>query len=212
MNMDEKKHLIFLAVICGAIFCIEVVVGWNLSSENSAIRYRLSKLEERETSALKKKQRIPEMTVTAEDLAQIVSEYTEILPQEDEVRRDAFVDTITNLCKESGLTITGAEPVDLKVRKPARGIRVINKTTVPVSKPFQRHKYRFEMTGEFNQFHRFLNSVENHPRFLRVDGFDLFPVDRSDDLVAASQPLKQFTIEISTYVYEEKTVSSKEVQ
>ena len=151
MNLDEKKQLIILAVVCGAFFCVEVVVGWNLSRENSSTRERLTLSEERETSALKKKQRIPEMTETARELAQIVSEYTEILPQEDEVRRDAFVDTITKLCKESGLTITGAEPVALDERTPARGRRGKSPVNVQVQEPFQRHKYRFEMTGEFNQ-------------------------------------------------------------
>ncbi|MGB1661566.1 MAG: hypothetical protein ACPHP7_07365 [Planctomycetota bacterium] len=211
MNMDEKKQLIVLAAICGVFFCIEMVVGWNLSSKNSETRSTLEQLEAREASALLKKDRIPDLVSELQELEGIVEEYTEILPREDEVLRDAFVDTITQLCKESGLVVIGAEPVAVEgVASPQRG------RAVPASgnatRQFQRHKYRFEMLGEFSQFHRFVNLVENHTRFLRVDSFDLFPIDRSDDLSAASHPKKNFTIEISTYVYKEKSVNAKEIQ
>ena len=111
MNMDEKKQLIVLAAICGVFFCIEMVVGWNLSSKNSETRSALEQLEAREASALLKKDRIPDLVNELQELEGIVEEYTEILPREDEVLRDAFVDTITQLCKESGLVVTGAEPV-----------------------------------------------------------------------------------------------------
>ena len=46
MNLDEKKQLIILAAVCGVFFCIEVVVGWNLSSKNSETRLVLEQLEE----------------------------------------------------------------------------------------------------------------------------------------------------------------------
>jgi Tfp pilus assembly protein PilO len=211
MNLDEKKQLIILAAVCGVFFCIEVVVGWNLSSKNSETRLVLEQLEAREASALVKKDRIPDLERELSDLEEIVEEYTEILPREDEVLRDAFVDTITQLCKESGLVVTGAEPVSVEqFSSPQRGR--VNPAAAKVVPPFQRHKYRFEMIGEFSQFHRFVNLVENHTRFLRVDAFNLFPIDRSDDLSAASKPHKNFTIEISTYVYKEKTVDSKEMQ
>lgn len=211
MNMDEKKQLIILAVVCGVFFCIEVVVGWNLSSKNSDFRGKLEELESREASALLKKDRIPGLVNELQELEGIVAEYTEILPREDEVLRDAFVDTITQLCKESGLVITGAEPVAVEpVTNQKRGRSATAQTSS--SQQFQRHKYRFEMQGDFNHFHRFVNLVENHTRFLRIDSFDLFPIDRSDDLSAASKPEKSFTIEISTYVYEEKSVNAKELQ
>lgn len=210
MNMDEKKQLFILAAICGVFFCLEMVVGWNLSSKNSETRKTLEVLEAKEASALLKRERIPDLVRELKDLEEIVEEYTEILPREDEVLRDVFVDTITQLCKESGLVVTGAEPVAVEQNDtPRRGVKPQVKV---VSKPFERHKYRFELVGEFSQFHRFVNLVENHTRFLRVDAFDLFPIDRSDDLSAATQPKKRFTIEISTYVYEEKTVAAKEIQ
>ncbi|HCW43817.1 MAG: type 4a pilus biogenesis protein PilO [Planctomycetia bacterium] len=211
MNMDEKKQLITLAVVCGVFFCVELVVGWNLSTENSITRTKLEELEKRKVSAQTKLNTIPEMRKKAADLSEIVSDYTAILPEIDEVRRDAFVDTITTLCKDSGLTILEAVPVSTEVRKSSRMVRPVP-GQVAVHPPFQRHKYRFEMQGEFSQFHRFINSVESHPRFLRVDGVELYPLDQGEGLSSASDPKKRLAIEISTYVYDEVKVSVKEIQ
>ncbi len=212
MNFDEKKQLLIVAVFCGFLFVGELTIGWTLKSENDEIAGRLSALEARKASAQAKIRTIPMMQDKAESLSSIVRDYTAILPEKDEVRRDAFVDTITGLCRDSGLTIVKAEPV--KVLEKARVVsRRDARNAVPQAKEaFTRHKYRFEMTGEFSQLHRFINSVENHPRFLRVDGIELFPSGDSTGLEAASSPDKRLSVMISTYVYEDTKKSLEAIQ
>jgi Tfp pilus assembly protein PilO len=99
----------------------------------------------------------------------------------------------------------------MKVRVKAPKRRVPDQV-VEEKEAFTRHKYRFEMTGEFSQLHRFINSVENHPRFLRVDGIQLFPLGDREDLISASEPTKLLTVEISTYVYDEPNSQLEAIQ
>jgi Tfp pilus assembly protein PilO len=211
MKFDEKKQLLIVAAFCGLIFCGEFAIGWGLKTDNNVISQVLSDLDSREASAQEKIARIPQMKDKARSLSRIVSEYTAILPEKDEVRRDAFVDTITALCRDSGLTILVAEP--LQVLKKGTAVRGRKKAEVVAEKdPFTRHKYRFEMSGEFAQLHRFINSVENHPRFLRVDGIELFPSGDDNGLVSASEPIKRLAVVISTYVYDEPSVQMEAIQ
>ncbi|MDE0960528.1 MAG: type 4a pilus biogenesis protein PilO [Planctomycetota bacterium] len=209
MKLDEKKQLLIIAAFCGLVFCGEFVIGWGLKSDNDALDAQLVKLDTRKASAEAKIVTIPEMKEKASVLSNIVRDYTAILPQKDEVMQDAFVDTITGLCRSSGLTILTAVPMTVRVKSPKR--RIPNQV-VEEKEAFTRHKYRFEMTGEFSQLHRFINSVENHPRFLRVDGIQLFPVGDRSDLVTASQPTKLLTVEISTYVYDEPRTQMEAIQ
>jgi hypothetical protein len=99
----------------------------------------------------------------------------------------------------------------MKVRVKAPKRRVPDQV-VEEKEAFTRHKYRFEMTGEFSQLHRFINSVENHPRFLRVDGIQLFPLGDREDLISASEPTKLLIVEISTYVYDEPKSQMEAIQ
>ena len=209
MNFDEKKQLLIIAAFCGLVFCGEFVVGWGLKSDNDAIDAQLVELDSREAAAEAKIATISEMKEKANDLSNIVRDYTAILPQKDEVLQDAFVDTITGLCRSSGLTILTAVPMKVRVKAPKR--RVPDQV-VEEKEAFTRHKYRFEMTGEFSQLHRFINSVENHPRFLRVDGIQLFPLGDREDLISASKPTKLLTVEISTYVYDEPKSQMEAIQ
>ncbi|MEE2890431.1 MAG: hypothetical protein VX404_08300 [Planctomycetota bacterium] len=213
MNFDEKKQLLIVAALCGLVFCGEFAIGWGLSSDNSKINTELFQLDSRQASAQEKIARIPEMQEKAQTLSQIVREYTAILPEKDEVLRDAFVDTITRLSRDAGLVIQGAEPLELE-NTTIRSMRKRSRKPVTATQKqdFIRHKYRFELLGEFAQLHRFINSVENHPRFLRVDGIELLPSGRGPDLVSASHPIKKLAVEISTYVYDEPRVQMEEIQ
>ncbi|MGE4618733.1 MAG: hypothetical protein AAEJ04_02875 [Planctomycetota bacterium] len=213
MNFDEKKQLLIVAALCGLIFCGEFAIGWGLSSENAEIKQSLFQLETRQASAQDKINRIPEMTEKSHTLSQIVREYTAILPEKDEVLRDVFVDTITGLSRDSGLTIEGAEPLEV-TKKVVRGSKRRGKSPVvaEAKQSFTRHKYRFQFTGEFSQLHRFINNVENHPRFLRIDGIELLPSGQGSGLVSASFPVKNLAVEISTYVYDEPKLQLEEIQ
>lgn len=213
MNFDEKKQLLIVAALCGLVFCGEFAIGWGLSKENSKIHENLVSLDQRQASAQEKIARIPEMQKKAQTLSQIVREYTAILPEKDEVLRDAFVDTITSLSRDAGLVVQGAEPLEVEKKsiRPQRR-RARNATVETVKQDFIRHKYRFEFLGEFAQLHRFINSVENHPRFLRVDGVELFPSGQGSDLVSASHPVKKLVVEISTYVYDEPQAKMEGIQ
>jgi len=209
MKLTEKQQLLAILVGAGVLILGEVAFAWLNFNERGEIRTELAALDARQATANSKLAQIPQLRRRARELTEIVDQYTEILPRDDEVRPDAFLDDITSLCKEVGLEITAAQPMEVKqeskknARSRAPGGQ---KAQAEAPKTFLRHKYRFEMVGEFSSLHRFVNGVENHTRFLQIDQISLEPLGgekgaKQDELALARNPRKAFTVEISTYTY-----------
>jgi Tfp pilus assembly protein PilO len=210
MKLTEKQQLIAILAGAGVLVLGELAFAWVSFDDRGDIRTELTALESRQQTADGKLAQIPQLRRRARELSEIVDQYTEILPREDEVSPDEFLDDITALCKEVGLMITQASPVDVKqeVKANARGRALPGgqKAAPEPPKTFVRHKYIFEMEGEFPALHRFVNGVENHTRFLQIDHLGLEPVagqksGKQDELELAKNPRKKFTVEISTYTY-----------
>lgn len=211
MKLTEKQQLIAILAGAGVLILGEIAFAWVNVAERGDIRTELAALESRQATADSKLAQIPQLRRRARELSEIVDQYTEILPRDDEVSPDAFLDDITSFCKEVGLEITAAQPMEVKqeVKSNARNRQLPGgqKAQAEPPKTFVRHKYRFEMIGEFSALHRFVNGVENHTRFLQIDQLSLEPLGgdkgakKEDELARARSPRKAFTVEISTYTY-----------
>ncbi|MFQ5653568.1 MAG: hypothetical protein ACE5GW_02410, partial [Planctomycetota bacterium] len=170
----------------------------------------LGKLTTEETEAREKIAQIPELQRRSKDLANIIEEYTAILPREDEVRLDAFLEDVSHFCEDLQIMILNAHPLDIK-KKRARAMV----PTAPGAKAkqidrrnnFVRHKYQFDLVGTFPALHSFINRVENHKRFLQIDGIDVRPFGSGErekmdeELALAENPHKVMSVRISTYTY-----------
>jgi len=108
MKLTEKQQLLAILVGAGVLILGEVAFAWLNFNERGEIRTELAALDARQATANSKLAQIPQLRRRARELTEIVDQYTEILPRDDEVRPDAFLDDITSLCKEVGLEITAA--------------------------------------------------------------------------------------------------------
>jgi len=211
MKFTEKQQLIGILVGAGLLIIGEVAFAWFSFSDRGAMAEELAALDARQVAAQAKIEQIPDLQKKARDLSEIVEQYTEILPREDEVSPDAFLDDISTLAREVGLEITSAQPIEVKQQgknKPRRR-SIPGKANAPAEPPksFVRHKYRFEMVGEVPSLRRFINGVENQKRFLQVDRLEIAPLaagnrgSKKDELELAQVARKSVTVEVSTYTY-----------
>ena len=188
----------------------EFAFAWSNISSRGEMATELEALEGRDQTAQAKLAQIPHLQRRARELSDIVDQYTEILPREDEVSPDAFLDDISSLCREVGLDITSAQPIEVKVeskkttrRRAPPGAKAV---VANAPKTFVQHKYRFEMEGGFSALHRFVNGVENHTRFLQIDHLSIENIKgkgagKQDEIETAQNPRKALIVEVSTYTY-----------
>ena len=211
MKLTEKQQLVAVVVGAAVLIVAELSFAWLHFSQRGEIQTELQALEVRQATAENKLAQIPKLQARARELSEIVDQYTEILPREDEVSPDAFLDDISALCKEVGLDIISAKPMEVKVegkRPRSRPVPGRQNQQKEAPKSFVQHKYRFEMEGEFPGLHRFINGVENHTRFLQIDHLEIAPIsgkqrgsNKKDELEMARNPRKQVVVEVSTYTY-----------
>ncbi len=210
MKLTEKQQLIAIIVGSAILVLGEITFALLSYSDRGELRTELETLEHRQVLAEGKLVLIPQLQLRAQEMSEIVEQYTEILPREDEVSPDAFLDDISALCKEVGLEITSAQPIAVKVeqKKRVRGRtpQQARNETPPPAKNFVQHKYRFEMEGDFSALHRFINGVENHTRFLQVDHLLIEQLaskgrNNQSKLERSQNPRKALTVEVSTYTY-----------
>ncbi len=210
MKLTEKQQLIAIIVGSAMLVLGEITFALLSYSDRGELRTELGALEHRQVQAEGKLNLIPQLQLRAQEMSEIVEQYTEILPREDEVSPDAFLDDISALCKEVGLEITSAQPIEVKVeqKKRLRGRtpQQAKNEAAPPAKNFVQHKYRFEMEGKFSALHRFINGVENHTRFLQVDHLLIEQLasrgrNNQSKLERSQNPRKALTVEVSTYTY-----------
>ena len=154
-------------------------------------------------AATAKIKQIPELREKRAKLINIIDEYAEILPKEEHVQHEAFMEIIDGYRKDTKIIIQKAEYVKIKEDEKA-----------PKQENFIRHRYKFKLLGTIPDFIEFVNMIENHTRFLKVDAINVKPLgameetgealdDKADDaeLAAASEPVKEIELVVSTYTY-----------
>lgn len=205
MKLNDKQKIIvtacaFLLVAAGIGGLIYLKI-----KERNTILAQLDKYAEEERVATIKLQRIPELREQKAKLANIIDQYAEILPKEGEVQHDTFVDTIDGYRRDTKVVIQKAEYIRPKSQKDSGS----------GAESFVRHRYKFKLLGTVEDFKEFVNKIENHTRFLKVDAITIRPLgasaeasedelsDRVDEeeLVRAAEPVKEIEVTVSTYTY-----------
>jgi len=202
MRLTDKQKVILTA----AVFAIVVgglgALNYLKFKERSDLLAQIDRYLEEEQAATAKIKQIPELQEKRRKLIKIIDQYAEILPKEEHVQQDNFVNIIDGYRKDTKIIIQKAEYVANKDRKE------------PKQQSFLRHRYRFKLLGTMPDFIEFVNKIENHTRFLKVDAIKVKPLgtseqmgdelgDQADDaeLAAAIEPVKEIELTISTYTY-----------
>lgn len=109
-----------------------------------------------------------------------IARYEVIIPDSEEL--DKMTDTVEEFRKTSGVEINDFR----KVTRPLVAREEMGKA-------YRRVTYSMKLVGDFFEFVSFINLLENHERFIRVDSFRVLP-GRGEDT-----SLMEIDLQISTF-------------
>jgi len=203
MRINDKQKMILTVVVFTVIVGGIGVLNYFKFSERSDLLAQIDRYHQEEQAATAKIKQIPELREKRSKLIKIIDQYAEILPKEEHVQHDTFVDIIDGYRKDTKIIIQKAEYVEIR-----------DLENVSDQESFIRHRYKFKLLGTVPDFIDFVNKIENHTRFLKVDAIKIKPLgtmdqmgdslaDQADDseLAAAMEPVKEIELVISTYTY-----------
>lgn len=203
MRVNDTQKVILTAVVFTLIVGGLGMLNYFKFSDRSDLLAQIDGYLEKEQAATTKIQQIPELRDKRSKLIKIIDQYAEILPKEEHVQHDTFVDIIDGYRKDTKIIIQKAQYVEIK-----------DLENVSDQESFIRHRYKFKLLGTVPDFIDFVNKIENHTRFLKVDAIKIKPLgttdqmgdslsDQADDseLAAAMEPVKEIELVISTYTY-----------
>lgn len=214
MKLADKQKVISVAAVF--LLCIGGVATLNYLKfkTRTGLQEKIAKLQAAERAAQEKIKQIPMLLEKKVELASTIETYAEILPPEEHVQHEAFVEIIDGYRQDTKILIQKADYVKVNEKVNDKS----NKGQPKKADPFIRHRYRFSLLGTVPDFIDFLNKVENHPRFLKVDSFRIKPSRATDsqatlggnnpderELSAAKNPIKEIELTISTYTYKGMT-------
>lgn len=210
MKLSERQRIIvtaacFVLVLAGVGCLVYVKV-----KERGEFLGSLDLLVQEEKLATEKIQRIPGLREERSKLINIIDQYAEILPRDEHVEQDTFVEIIDGYRRDTKVIIQKAEYM-----KPKAAAASSPKDKAPARENFMRHRYKFKLLGTVPDFIAFVNKIENHTRFLKVDAINIRPVgsqpgegtddlsDKVDDeeLARAGESVKEIELTVSTYTY-----------
>jgi hypothetical protein len=206
MKLGEKQKIVTTIVVLSVITL--ALVGLNVLKFRSRaeILAKIDGLREEETKAKDKIKRIPELRDKRANLANIIDQYAEILPREEHTQHDAFVEIIDGHRRDTQIVIHKTEYLKPKAEK-------ADDKKPKQKENFLRHRYRFKLVGTVPDFLRFINKIENHTRFLKIDAINIKPLGTNDEtnefdekadadeIQKARLPYKDIELTVSTYTY-----------
>ena len=201
MKLNEKQKIIVAILVFVALTGSMIALNVMKFKSRKELQANFDNLIGEENRANGRISHIPELRKKRADLANIIDEYTKILPLEKHIEHDAFANTIDRFSQESQVVIQKVEYVKR------------NQEEENPDESFIRHRYRLSLVGTFPNFLRFANRIENHERFLKLDDILINPLgagsrdisrnskDLSDVLDLAAVPFKDIEVTLSTYTY-----------
>jgi hypothetical protein len=203
MRINDKQKIILTAVVFTGIAIGLGVLNYLKFSERSELLAQIDRYVQEEQAATAKIKQIPTLREKRSKLIKNIDQHAEILPKEEHVQHDTFVEIIDGYRQDTKIIIQKAEYVEIS-----------DVENGPETASFIRHRYKFKVLGTVPDFIDFVNKIENHTRFLKVDAIKIKPLgtadqrgadlgDQADDseLAAAMEPVKEIELVISTYTY-----------
>ena len=177
--------VLVLAGICGAIF-------WAVSTAGT-LDAEIRQLDDKRSELDRKERNLPRLEREIASLQVEVERSVQKLPNEQEI-----ADLIKNLGSIRAGTDENGITIKIKKFQPEQDKRLAG--LVPEEDAGQRftpHPYVVEAEGNFYHFGRFINLLENHLRFIKVESYDMSnPGKKGWDRSG-----KDITIKIITYTY-----------
>jgi Tfp pilus assembly protein PilO len=204
MKLNDKQKIIITALTFLVVLGGLGALNYSKFQERGKLLAEIERFQKEEKAATEKIKQIPDLREKRSKLINIIDQYAEILPKEEHVQHDTFVNIIDGYRGETKILIQKAEYVKPK-----------DEDKKVAQENFVRHRYRFKLLGTVPDFIEFVNKIENHTRFLKVDAIKIKPVGSADDaggddlsdkadeeeLARATEPVKEIELTVSTYTY-----------
>ena len=205
MRLNEKQKIVLAVLVFGLLVAGLAALNVMKFRHRSELLAKIDSLKEEEQKANDKIKRIPELREKRANLANIIDQYADILPKEEHTQHDAFVEIIDSYRKDTQIVIQRTEYLKPKVETDTKAAKA--------RENFMRHRYRFKLVGTVPDFLRFINKIENHTRFLKIDAITVKPLGAADEvnefddkedateIAKARIPFKDIELTVSTYTY-----------
>lgn len=181
--MNEMKKTVISAV--AVLVVVLAASGWTYMGWRKC-RQAETALEQKKTQVAQLREkiaRIPELRQEKTKLQEELAEYETILPNDRDLNN--IFDTLSSFTKDSGVTILEFKPERERQDRPGE------------SSSYKQVSYDLKLEGDFFQVIKFINLLENHKRFVRIDSLEMGKRD-------LDEPLGETSIQISTFVYDPK--------
>lgn len=205
MSANDKRRTLIIALIFILTLGVMGTLTYLQYQDKLGMEERIALKRREAAEARSKIAQIPALRAQATVLSERVDEYARILPKEHEVGHDAFVERIAQFAADLEIDILRADPI-VKGAAAAQG-------DAPARQAFNEHSYHFELVGDFKNFLRFVNKIENWDRFLAVEEIEIRPLAAraasphlagGKDLEAAKGSRKSIVLVVTTYTYTAK--------
>jgi hypothetical protein len=208
MKLNENQKIILAIVTFVLLLGGLGALNYSKFKQRSDLVGKIDRYQREEKAAIEKLKQIPDLREKRSKLINIIDTYAEILPKEEHVQHDAFVNTIDGYRRDTKILIQKAEYLKPEDKRSSQGKQVVEKEN------FVRHRYKFKLLGTVPDFIDFVNKIENHTRFLKVDAIVIKPLGSTDEsgddlsdkqdeeeLAKATEPMKEIELTVSTYTY-----------
>lgn len=177
------------AIIIGALIFVACTAFAVLAMRDlQEEKEQIADLDRAIVKAQKKIDEVPKLQGELETLRREFDIDTQILPDEAEV--EAFIDTLYKSRLQPGIPPGSVTPV-----KSSTSAKQAGKVA------FEKKAWNLKFLADFFQMAVFINTIENHQRFIQVDSFSV-KTGQFDPQTAPSETIaNDVTMTISTFLY-----------
>lgn len=181
----DKKLVIILIVLFVVAFAVIAALCYHRWNANAKLQEEIESIKLRITKQEKRKARIKVLQEKKSRIVEAINQLTRILPTETQASHQQFLKLLRGFEKDSKIVVRTLLPPKEETNLELR---------------IKRYKYNILLVGEFPQFVQFLNLIERHERFFKVDSFELANERLGADYWPADAE-KKIKLQITTYTY-----------
>jgi Tfp pilus assembly protein PilO len=181
--VEENQKLLLSVVV---VLVVLVAIGGGLYLEWKRLSAASADLEAKKQDGAALHQRIdkdiPRLKGELASKTEKVAEYEKNLPSAKEI--EDMDETLNNYKVQAGVRLIERRPVQETGSEAAKGQQPL----------YYKYSYRLALAADFFSWATFVNLLENHARFIRVDEFDAKPSTKEPGIL-------DVTMKISTFSY-----------
>lgn len=206
----ELQMIVVAAVIFVLITGGLAYWAMTLSDEVALKEGEIAAVQQKINAADKEIKKKPDLEAEKEALDKHIARYVTILPPPEVASKQSFLRMVQEKCERSQLNAKSIVFVEPKAKRAVRG-----KKKPTVAPGFNEVKVDIEAISTYDEFLRFLNSVERHETFLRVNTFscrvipfdeDEGPKEGDDGEIVWKLDIR---LQVSTFTYQGKASKKK---